>query len=184
MATTLTARVFIDSFNTGVGRLTVACTESALLGIGLPNCSQGSLLDRLKIDASQSLTHASNDLMWEAGGQLADYAEGRLTAFSLPFELNVCTPFERTILNEVCRVPYGQVRSYGEIARRAGHPRAFRAVGAANARNPLPLLVPCHRIVAAHGLGGYGGGLALKRKLLALEQANNLTTDSLPNQGD
>ncbi len=177
MTATLTAIIFIDSIETALGRLTIVANEHALIGIGLPNCSPKSLLGRLKIDVSQSLKNTSNDVMVNARKELVDYTKGKLTEFTLPFSLDVCSSFEHDILTEVYRIPYGRVRSYGEIAKRAGYPKAFRAVGTANARNPLPLLIPCHRVVAAHGLGGYGGGLPLKRRLLALEQANTLMTD-------
>ncbi|MCK4301404.1 MAG: MGMT family protein, partial [candidate division Zixibacteria bacterium] len=70
----------------------------------------------------------------------------------------------------VARIPYGRTCTYGEIARAVGHPRASRAVGGANANNNLPLVIPCHRVVAANGLGGYGGGLAMKRRLLKIER--------------
>ncbi len=73
------------------------------------------------------------------------------------------------VLERVAAIPYGHTLTYGAIARAIGKPGAARAVGAANARNPLPLLIPCHRVVASNGLGGYGGGLAMKRRLLELE---------------
>lgn len=81
------------------------------------------------------------------------------------------TAFDHAVWREVATIPYGSTATYGEIARRIGRPGAARAVGHANGRNPIPLVIPCHRVVAAGGkLGGYGGGLPLKRQLLALEQ--------------
>jgi methylated-DNA-[protein]-cysteine S-methyltransferase len=108
-----------------------------------------------------------------AARQVAEYLQGRRRAFDLPVALPAtATPFARRVLRAVAQIPYGATRTYGEIATRAGHPGAARAVGQIMARNPLPLVIPCHRVVAAGGrLGGFGGGLPLKRTLLALEQA-------------
>lgn len=105
----------------------------------------------------------------EVARQLAQYFAGRRDAFDLPMALDV-TRFQTKVLRAVGRIPYGQTRSYGEIARAAGQPRAARAVGQAVGANPLPLLIPCHRVLAAQGrLGGFGGGLVWKRFLLRLE---------------
>jgi len=79
------------------------------------------------------------------------------------------TPFEKQVLYALCQIPYGEVRTYGWLARKVGRPGAAQAVGQALSRNPLPLLYPCHRVVAGKGLGGFSGGLALKRRLLSLE---------------
>jgi len=79
------------------------------------------------------------------------------------------TDFQRQVWSELTRIPYGETISYGEVARRVGRPSAPRAVGQANGRNPIPVIVPCHRVVASDGIGGYGGGLNVKRKLLAVE---------------
>ncbi|MGD2135354.1 MAG: methylated-DNA--[protein]-cysteine S-methyltransferase [Gemmatimonadales bacterium] len=104
--------------------------------------------------------------------QLMQYAEGKRRRFTFAVKRGG-TPFERRVWDAVARIPYGETATYADIARRIGHPRAYRAVGAANGKNPLPLVVPCHRVVASGGgLGGYGGGVALKRRLLALERAD------------
>lgn len=101
--------------------------------------------------------------------ELREYAAGRRRRFTFRVEA-MGTAFERQVWRELRRIPYGETATYGEIARRVGRPGAARAVGAANGRNPIPIVVPCHRVVAAGGkLGGYGGGLALKRRLLDLE---------------
>jgi methylated-DNA-[protein]-cysteine S-methyltransferase len=102
--------------------------------------------------------------------QLTAYLDGRLTTFSLPLDL-VGTPFQRSVWGRVLDIPYGGRATYGAVARALGRPRAARAVGAANGANPVPIVVPCHRLVGASGdLTGYGGGLELKRRLLRLEQ--------------
>ena len=103
--------------------------------------------------------------------QLLEYFRGTRREFSLPL-LPRGTPFFRQVWAALGEVPYGQVTTYGTLARRVGRPRAVRAVGQANHRNPLPILIPCHRVVGADGgLTGYAGGLALKEFLLKLEGA-------------
>jgi methylated-DNA-[protein]-cysteine S-methyltransferase len=102
-------------------------------------------------------------------GELDAYARGELETFSFPVE-PTGTDFDHKVWNAVARIPYGATATYGEIARSIGVPGGARAVGHANGRNPVPIVIPCHRVVAAGGkLGGYGGGLELKRRLLALE---------------
>ncbi len=106
----------------------------------------------------------------EVARQLRAYLSGDRTAFDLPVDLRG-TEFQRQVWQVLLQIPYGSTITYAELARRVGNPKAARAVGAANGRNPIPIVVPCHRVVAAGGkLGGYGGGLDLKRRLLALEQ--------------
>lgn len=101
--------------------------------------------------------------------QLREYFAGQRTAFELPLAPEG-TPFQRRVWNCLRSIPYGDTISYAELARRAGHPKAARAVGAANGANRLPILIPCHRVIAADGsLGGFSGGLEIKRRLLALE---------------
>jgi methylated-DNA-[protein]-cysteine S-methyltransferase len=104
-----------------------------------------------------------------AATQLHEYFAGRRTTFDLPLELRG-TPFQQAVWRAIARVPYGETASYGELARRAGAARGVRAAGAATGRNPLTIVIPCHRIVAADGgLTGYAGGLERKRALLERE---------------
>jgi methylated-DNA-[protein]-cysteine S-methyltransferase len=103
-----------------------------------------------------------------AARQLSEYLEGRRRHFELDLHL-VGTPFQQDVWRALGEIPYGQVASYGEVAAAVGRPNAYRAVGNANAANPWPIIVPCHRVVAAGGLGGYAGGLDVKRFLLHLE---------------
>ena len=103
--------------------------------------------------------------------QLAQYFAGRRRSFELPLA-PVGTDFQRRVWQALCAIPYGTTISYGELASRIGNPRASRAVGLANGANPLPLVVPCHRVIGANGaLTGFGGGVPIKRALLALEGA-------------
>ena len=113
-------------------------------------------------------------LLEEAARQLSDYFGGRRRDFTLPLA-PVGTPFQREVWAALREIPYGETRSYKDIACAVGRPRACRAVGMANNRNPLPIVVPCHRVVGASGaLTGYAGGLEIKSKLLALEIQNFL----------
>jgi methylated-DNA-[protein]-cysteine S-methyltransferase len=108
----------------------------------------------------------------ETRRQLDEYFEHRRTAFDLPIDLRVADGFPRRVLDELVLVPYGEVTTYGELARRVEHPRAARAVGTIMNRNPIPIVLPCHRVVGASGsLTGYGGGLDRKEALLRLEGA-------------
>lgn len=102
--------------------------------------------------------------------QLREYAAGKRRAFELELDL-VGTPFQRRVWQGLCAIPYGEVQSYGTLAKRIGAPGASRAVGAANGANPVPVVVPCHRVVASASIGGFGLGLAQKRALLELEGA-------------
>ncbi len=101
--------------------------------------------------------------------QLAEYLAGSRTAFTVPTD-PAGTPFQRAVWKQLCAIPYGRTQTYGEVAAAVGNRGAARAVGMANHRNPIPIVIPCHRVVAAGGkLGGYGGGPQLKRRLLRLE---------------
>ncbi len=103
--------------------------------------------------------------------ELEEYLAGRRRDFSLPLDLRG-TDFQKKCWRELLRIPYGETRTYAQIARAVGRPRAFRAVGMANHSNPIAIVVPCHRVIeTSGGLGGYGGGLDLKRKLLEMEGA-------------
>ena len=102
--------------------------------------------------------------------QLERYFAGRLQRFDLPLDLSLTTPFQRDVLEAAARVPFGHLASYSDIAQRIGRPRARRAVGGALGRNPVAIVIPCHRVVAADGsIGGYTGGLKIKRALLGIE---------------
>jgi methylated-DNA-[protein]-cysteine S-methyltransferase len=105
----------------------------------------------------------------EAIRQLGAYFEGKLKDFDLPLVLNG-TEFQLLVWNNLRKIPYGETVSYGQLARRIGSPEAARAVGLANGSNPIPIIIPCHRVIGSNGdLAGFGGGLPVKKKLLALE---------------
>ena len=112
----------------------------------------------------------TGDLFAGPAGQLRGYFTGQRTEFDLPLAL-AGTPFQRRVWAELQKIPYGETISYGELAQRIGRPTAARAVGLANGRNPVSIIVPCHRVVGADGsLTGYGGGMERKQHLLAFER--------------
>ncbi len=103
--------------------------------------------------------------------QLQKYAAGRAVRWTVPVDLSAGTPFQQAVWRALRRIPYGETRSYAWVARQIGRPRAVRAVGAACGANPIPVIIPCHRVVASDGsLGGFSGGLFWKKRLLALER--------------
>jgi methylated-DNA-[protein]-cysteine S-methyltransferase len=114
----------------------------------------------------------SDPIMVQLVEELDRYFSGSLTSFSVPLDPPAATPFLRSVWEELVRIPYGETRSYGQIADAVGKPGAARAVGSANHRNCIPILIPCHRVIKADGtLGGYASGLEIKKALLALEGA-------------
>ncbi|MGH7258629.1 MAG: methylated-DNA--[protein]-cysteine S-methyltransferase, partial [Nitrospiraceae bacterium] len=118
-----------------------------------------------------SLGHGTSATLWnEARTQLIEYLAGERRAFSLPVDMSGGTPFQRLVWRAILRIPHGRVRSYQWVAARVGGKQYARAVGMALGSNPVPIVVPCHRIIAHDGsLGGFAGGLPMKRRLLKLE---------------
>jgi methylated-DNA-[protein]-cysteine S-methyltransferase len=123
---------------------------------------------------------SDHPVLLETERQLAEYLAGRRKAFDLPLDFNG-TPFQKAVWAALLTIPFGETRSYTDIARQIGKPEAVRAVGAANGRNPISIIAPCHRVIGASGaLTGFAGGVAVKARLLALEapqvQGDLLTT--------
>jgi|SRR5437867_967773 len=151
--------------NTPVGLLTLASTERGLASIHFGK----SIPQRGVVDA------ASNRVFVQ---QIDEYFQALRTQFDLPLDFDG-TPFQVAVWQELLRIPYGETRTYGEIARSLGKPGASRAVGMANHHNPIPIVIPCHRVVGHDGsLTGYGGGLHLKRQLLSIEKNRTLLTQT------
>jgi methylated-DNA-[protein]-cysteine S-methyltransferase len=121
------------------------------------------------LEAPEWIRDDAHPLVADAIRQVREYFEGKRSVFELPLELEG-TRFQMRAWKALLDIPYGHTRTYGEQARALGSPGAARAVGGANHTNPVAIIVPCHRVVAASGLGGYGGGLDRKRFLLALER--------------
>ncbi len=144
-----------------VGVLTLAASERGLCGLHFHGHIPTAARNEVWIENRERL------LRYEE--EVTNYFHGELREFSLPLDLRG-TPFQIRCWEALRRIPYGQSRSYADIAREVGSPRAFRAVGQANHNNPVAIVVPCHRVVGAGGsLTGYGGGLEIKEKLLRLE---------------
>lgn len=113
-----------------------------------------------------------NELTRQAIRELDEYLAGKRRVFTLPIQPSG-TQFQKKVWRALCDIPYGETRSYGQIARAVGNPKACRAVGMANNRNPISIVIPCHRVIGADGsLTGYGGGLKIKETLLELERKN------------
>jgi methylated-DNA-[protein]-cysteine S-methyltransferase len=155
-----------------VGELTIAATPRGLVRVGLPNEGTERVLDRLARDVSPRILEAPRRLDG-ARRELDEYFEGRRRSFDLPLDWQLASRgFYSKVLHQLVRVPFGETATYGEMARRAGNARASRAAGTACGSNPIPVIVPCHRVVRSGGaLGNYGGGVDMKRFLLELEGA-------------
>ncbi len=151
------------------GPLLLATTTRGLVRIGLPNQDSDELLVELAERVSPRVLESAAPFD-ETRRELDLYFEGELTEFDLPLDWRLSRDFRRRVLRAIARIPYGQTRSYTQMAKSAGNERAVRAAGTACGTNPLPLVVPCHRVLRSGGaLGGYGGGLPMKEELLRLE---------------
>ncbi len=130
-----------------------------------------STIDLNYFNSPRGVRTDTHPIAAEAVRQLQAYFAGNLRQFNLPLDMHG-TDFQLRVWRELVRIPYGETRSYSQIAAAIGAPQAVRAVGAANGANPIPIVVPCHRVIGAGGkLVGYGGGLPLKKRLLELEGA-------------
>lgn len=125
-----------------------------------------------KYDGNAEVIEKETDLINKAFSQLEEYFDGKRASFDLPLDANG-TDFQKSVWNALINIPYGETRSYKEIAETVGVPKGYRAVGLANNKNPIGIFIPCHRVVGADGdLVGYAGGLDLKRFLLELEKTH------------
>ena len=166
--------VYYCSLPTPIGRVLVGATDAGLVRVSFRQSEVSfvaELRERLGADPVRSAAKTADIVR-----QLRAYFAGERRTFDVQLDLSRLTPFHRRVLMAAAEVPAGQVVSYGEIARRIGQPQGSRAVGQALGRNPVPIVIPCHRVIAAGGrIGGYGGGLGIKRKLLRLEGARLAT---------
>ncbi len=131
---------------------------------------RGANARRVQRALDAAFEEGDSQLLRRLREELGEYFAGKRRDFDLPVRY-AGTPFEARVWNKLRSIPYGETITYGELARRVGNPAAARTVAGANARNPVSILVPCHRVVAAGGPGGYGGGLAAKRTLLDIERS-------------
>jgi methylated-DNA-[protein]-cysteine S-methyltransferase len=163
--------VAYTSTDSPFGELLLASTRRGLIRVGLPEQGTDELLEDLSERISPRVLEAPAQLD-AARRELDLYFDGKLTEFDLPLDWRLSHDFRRRVLRAIGRIPYGQTRSYMEVAASAGNERAVRAAGTACGSNPIPIVVPCHRVLRSGGaLGGYGGGLPMKRALLELEGA-------------
>lgn len=157
-----------DALDTPIGRLWIALSARGICRLSFAPTEEAFLAEMEKVFGETPLrdpTPAS-----EARRQLEDYFDGRRQGFSLSLDVERATPFQRRVLDACAAIPYGETRTYADLAREAGRPDAARAVGNVMARNPLPILIPCHRVICSDGrLGEYGAGRHVKAYLLELE---------------
>jgi methylated-DNA-[protein]-cysteine S-methyltransferase len=152
-----------------LGPVEVAATDQGLCAIALPRWNDHDLRLGPWEAAGFRAKRAKHDLVQQALAELRAFAEGRCLAFTVALDLRHLPPFTERVLRALLKVPAGELTTYGRLAAKAGSPGAARAVGGAVGRNPIPIIVPCHRVVASNGIGGFGLGLDCKRTLLALE---------------
>lgn len=152
-----------------IGAASAAATQDGLALLEIDSNSRRASRRLAKRLGTERLTPCNMDNLW---AQLADYFMGKLHKFSLDLDLHLTSPFQKEVFSALKKVPYGQTVTYGQLAESIGSPMAARAVGHALHKNPLPIIVPCHRVVGADGtLTGYSRGLDWKRRLLDLEGA-------------
>jgi methylated-DNA-[protein]-cysteine S-methyltransferase len=139
--------------------------------------TRGIIEDRIRQVLNAELVEQDDEILEKTRTQLDEYFKGRRREFDIPV-LMVGTDFQKSVWNALMKVPYGATSTYSQLAKDVGNERAVRAVGNANAANPISIIVPCHRIIGSGGeLVGYGGGLSVKRRLLELEQSNTRACD-------
>jgi methylated-DNA-[protein]-cysteine S-methyltransferase len=149
--------------NSPVGRLTLICGDKGLAAILWENDDPG------RVHAKADIESSTHPILVETERQLKEYFEGKRNTFSLELD-PIGTTFQKEVWEALATIPYGEIRSYTQIANQIGKPKAVRAVGAANGRNPISIILPCHRVIGASGaLTGFAGGLEAKASLLSLE---------------
>jgi len=159
------------TLDTPVGTLLLAATEAGLVRVAYPVEGHDQVLQALAARVSPRVLNAPRRLD-PAAREIDEYFAGRRRAFDLPLDYRLATGFRRQVLSHLPAIGYGNTASYATVAAAVGSPRAFRAVGTACATNPLPVVLPCHRVIKSDGdLGRYRGGPAAKRLLLDLEAA-------------
>ena len=162
-------KVCCQELDTPIGKLLVAASSSGICRICFPSESESDRAHWFDRYFSMAPLEGVEGALAEAMEQLLRYFQGREETFDLPLDLRG-TPFQIRVWRQLLEIPYGTTLSYGEVARAIGNPRASQAVGSAVGKNPVPIVVPCHRVLGHDGsLVGFGGGLPTKEKLLKLE---------------
>ncbi len=160
--------VRFDSLQTPIGNVFVASSSQGICDVSFDEPDEKDYRSRLASQAEKVCR--DGDALQRVRVELEAYFQGQLTQFTVPIDLRSVTDFTRRVLLATRSIPFGQLRTYGDIASVIRSPLAGRAVGGALGRNPIPIIVPCHRVIAHSGrLGGFTGGLTIKRALLAIE---------------
>lgn len=163
--------VAYEDHDSPFGKLRLAATPAGIVRIGLPSEDPDSLLDQVSRKVSPRVLHAGSPTLTEARRELDQYFAGERRGFDLPLDWSLSHAFRLDVQRAAARIPYGETVSYAELAQLAGRPKAIRAAATAMATNPLPIVVPCHRVLRTGGqLGNYGGGVEMKAGLLELEK--------------
>ena len=158
-------------FESPVGTVWVASTDIGICKISLGSDRSGAFMGWLSEHVAELEPREDGDVMAFATAQLVEYFSGSRRTFDLPLDVRG-TAFQRMVWSQVIRIPYGATATYGDIAQLVGKPKASRAVGSAVGANPLPIVIPCHRVIGSRGnLVGFGAGLDVKESLLELEGA-------------
>jgi methylated-DNA-[protein]-cysteine S-methyltransferase len=161
--------VTVGVIETSAGPFGAVFTPRGLARLTLPSESPAAALDWIRRHAPGAAQLPADERLATLARELHAYLAGQLRSFTTPVDLHG-TDFQRQVWTALTRIPYGEVRSYADIAAAVGRPKAVRAVGATNGRNPVPVIVPCHRVIGKDGsLTGYAGGLDFKRLLLRVE---------------
>ena len=159
------------TFNSPIGKLYIAAVKEGVVKISFSNESPEELEKYCQRHLGSGIREGS-EYTRDAKQHILKYLEGKSQSLDFPV-IHLNSPFRKKVLEVERNIPYGETRSYGEVAMMVNNPRASCLVGSANAKNPLPLYFPCHRIISSNGgLGGYGGGLDVKKYLLDLEARN------------
>jgi len=161
------ANFFFKEIDSPVGKLKLVASDTALVGLFW----EKEDLSHFRFEPARTSSESEHPILSRAETQLKEYFGGKRKSFDLPLA-PTGTPFQGKVWKALRQIPFGTTKSYLEIAQAIGSPKACRAVGAANGRNPISIIIPCHRVIGADGkLTGFGGGLDVKEKLLSLEKA-------------
>ena len=154
-------------FNTDMGWVAVLASQKGLVGISLPRSTAEAALGEIGTGVKEAVNSPARFV--DLSSRLRAYFAGKKVSFADKLDLSTATPFQQKVWQAARRIAYGETRSYGWLAQSSGKPGAARAVGQAMAKNRLPVIVPCHRVTGSSGIGGFSGGVYLKKRLLQLE---------------
>jgi methylated-DNA-[protein]-cysteine S-methyltransferase len=164
--------IAFEDHETPLGRMRISATDTGILRIILPAENAEAVLEDLARKVSARILGVSTPAITTTRRELDEYFDGRRRTFDVPLDWTLTKAFRREVLHATTLIPYGETSSYRKVATAAGRPKAVRAAGSAVANNPLPILVPCHRVLRTDGtIGQYLGGVAAKTQLLTLEKA-------------